>query len=192
MKTTIPFLIIFLVASSSILMAQKYTVDSEQSTLSVIGTSTLHDWKIKAETLKGRTEIVMTNNKLKDITSLTLQVPVADMHSGLNPMDVHMRTAMTTSENNTVTFNLLKVTNISANTIGGYTIQADGELSIIGNVKVVSLQATVQFNSNGSIRFLGKTMIDMTKYDVELPQAEMGSIKSEKDVKIVFDVVFKK
>ncbi len=191
MKKSIFLSISILLVSSTFLIAQSFVVNNEASTLSVIGTSTLHDWKIKAETLKGSAELDMSNNKLKDITLLTLQVPVADMHSGLDPMDVHMRTAMTTNESNTVDFKLLKVTDISPNTIGGYTIQADGEITIIGNVKAVSLQTTMALEENGSIRFFGETMIDMTDYGVELPQAEMGSIKAEKDVKIVFDIIFK-
>jgi len=192
MKSFIPVLITFLIASSSISFAQSYKIENDASTLSVIGTSTLHDWKIKAETISGNAEIVMSDKKLKDITSLLMQVNVADMHSGLDPMDVHMRAAMTANETNTVDYKLLKITDISENTIGGYTIQAEGEITIIGNVKVVTLQATMEMRANGTIRFFGETMIDMTEYSVELPQAEMGSIKAEKDVKVVFDVVLSK
>ena len=192
MKSFIPLLITFLIASSSISFAQSYKIENEPSTLSVIGTSTLHDWKIKAEAISGSAELVMADKKLKDITSLLMHVNVADMHSGLDPMDAHMRSAMTANESSTVDYKLLKVTNISPNTIDGYTIQAEGEITIIGNKKEVTLQATMEMKDDGTIRFFGETMLDMTEYSVELPQAEMGSIKAEKDVKIVFDVILSK
>ena len=183
--------IAFLIANSSLSIAQTYEVDNTSSTLSILGTSTLHDWKINADTINGEASLKMNGKELKEISLLALSVPVAGMHSGLTPMDVHMRTAMTANGSSNVIFKLIKVNSFTPNTIGGYTIQADGEVMIINNTNTVGVQATLEFKENNKIRFFGETMIDMTDYGVELPQAEMGSIKSEKDVKIVFDVIFK-
>lgn len=184
--------IAFLIGISSFAIAQPYSVDNKESTLSVLGTSTLHDWKLNAETIKGDAEISIVDTKLKNIKSFNISVPVASLYSGLDPLDNHMRIALTANEATSIEFKIIETTNISANTIGGYTIQASGEVSIINNKKEVRLQATMEFQKNGNIRFFGETMIDMTDYEVELPQAEMGSIKSEKDVKIIFDVVLSK
>lgn len=192
MKTSKFFLIAFLVFSTSLTNAQSYSLENESSTLSVIGTSTLHDWKIKADTIGGGAVLVMDEEGLKGITSLNIIVLISSMHSGLDPMDVHMRKALTANQSNSIEFQLTKTNKLTLNTIGGYTVQAEGKISIIKNVKVVNIQATMEPIENGAIRFFGETMIDMTDYSVELPQAEMGSIIAEKDVKIVFDVVFKK
>ena len=193
MKKRITFLVIaFLIGNSSLILAQSYKIVNESSTLSVLGTSTLHDWKINADTIIGEATLIMDGKELKDISTLTINIPITSMHSGLAPMDVHMRTAMTANKSNAVEFKLNEIKSLTPNTIEGYTVQADGEVTIITNKKSVGIQATLEFRKNGEIRFFGETMLDMTDYEVELPQAEMGSIKSEKDVKIVFDVVFSK
>ncbi|MCF6352002.1 MAG: YceI family protein [Cyclobacteriaceae bacterium] len=80
----------------------------------------------------------------------------------------------------------------NTNTIGGYTVQADGKISIIKNSKPVALRATIEMKENGAIRIFGETHISMTDYEIEPPQAEMGSIKTEDEVKVIFDVVFVK
>lgn len=75
MKTSIFLVIAFLVISTSLTNAQSYSLENESSILSVIGTSTLHDWKIKADTIIGDAVLVMDEEGLKGITSLNIIVP---------------------------------------------------------------------------------------------------------------------
>ncbi len=181
-----------LLATTFTLQAQSFKLDNEASTLSVFGTSTLHDWKLSADDLKGDAVFKMKGNKIEEISSLSFEVPVAPMESGLEALDKHMRTAMTANNSSVVTFIMNEVTKLTPNTIDGYTVQANGNLTIIKNKKPVSLQATIEIKKDGAIRIYGETKISMTDYEVEPPQAEMGSIKTEDEVKVVFDVVFVK
>ncbi len=184
--------IVFFMASSVLMNAQSYTIDNTQSSLAVHGTSTLHDWKLNAKTVKGMATLEVKGKELKGIKSLSIEVPVATMNSGLEALDTHMETAMTANNASVVTFILTEVTSLTANSIGSYAVQADGKISIIKNSKPVALQATIEIKENGAIRIFGETQISMTDYQVEPPQAEMGSIKTEDEVKVVFDVVFVK
>jgi len=179
-----------LLATTFSLQAQSFKLDNEASTLSVFGASTLHDWKLSADDLKGNAVFKMKGNKIEEISSLSIEVPVAPMKSGLEALDKHMRTAMTANNSSVVTFIMKEVTKLTPNTIDGYTVQANGNLTIIKNKKPVSLQATIEIKKDGSIRIYGETNINMTDYEVEPPQAEMGSIKTEDEVKVVFDVIF--
>ena len=192
MKKLVSFFISAILISTGSLMAQSYEVNNEASSLSVLGTSTLHDWKINADTIEGSAELVKKGETLTDIKSLELNVPIVSMHSGLDAMDDHMRTAMTANESNSVMFKLTKVIKMTPNSIGGYTIQAEGDLTIVGNTQPVRLQVTMDVRKDGGFRFFGETMLSMTDYKVAPPTAEMGSIKTEKDVKVVFDVAFQK
>jgi len=189
----IKFLILtVLIGSSFFVRAQSFKIDNEGSTLSVFGTSTLHDWKLNAETVEGSAVFKMKGKTINEITSLSIEVPVAQMKSGLDAIDSHMRTAMTANNSSVVTFIMKEVTKLSPNSIGGYTVQADGNIMIIKNAKPVSLQATIEIKDNGNIRIFGETHVNMTDYEVEPPQAEMGSIKTEDEVQVVFDVIFVK
>ncbi len=189
----ITFLIFtFLVSAAYLVSAQSFKLDNDASTLSVFGTSTLHDWKLDAEEIIGSADFEMSEKKINSIKSLSIEVPVAPMKSGLDAIDKHMRTAMTANNSSVVTFIMTEVTKLSPNSIDGYTVQADGNITIIKNKKPVSLQATIEIKENGSIRIFGETHISMTDYKVEPPQAEMGSIKTEAEVKVIFDVVFVK
>lgn len=189
----IKFLIFALIISHSFVsMAQHFKISNEASTLSVFGTSTLHDWKLNAEEVVGDAQFEMIGEKLKTITSLSIEVPVAPMKSGLDALDIHMRTAMTANNSSVVTFIMNEVTSLNPNSIGGYTVQATGKITIIKNVKPISLQATIEIKKGGNIRIFGETMLNMDDFSVEPPQAEMGSIKTEEEVKVVFDVEFAK
>lgn len=192
MKKTFIITTVFFIVLNFTAKAQTYKLINEQSKLSVLGTSTLHDWKLTAEKKSGEANFVFNSTTLTDISSLHIEVPVENMTSGLDALDNHMKTAMTANNSTVVTFILTKVTSLTKNTIGGYTVQADGKISIIKNTNPVSLQGTIQINSDGSIRIFGETQLSMTDYEVEPPQAEMGSIQTENEVKVVFDVVFKK
>lgn len=192
MKKLMSFLVAVIFWSSAPLMAQNYIVDNEESNLSILGTSTLHDWKINAEEIEGSAKLVKKGDDLTEITSLEINVPVVNMISGLDAMDDHMRIAMTANDSKAVQFKLTKILKISPNTINGFTIQAEGDLTIINNTKPKRLQVTMACKDKNTCRFFGETMIDMTEFNVSPPTAEMGSIKTEKDVKVVFDVVFKK
>ncbi|VAW25925.1 hypothetical protein MNBD_BACTEROID06-1422 [hydrothermal vent metagenome] len=187
------FLTLALIFGTSInSSAQKFNIDNEISSLTIFGTSTLHDWKLNAEKIIGNAEFEITGKKLKSIKALSIEVPVEPMKSGLDAIDSHMRTAMTANNSSVVTFILKEVTMLAQNTIGGYTVQANGNITIIKNTKPVALQATIEMKDDGSIRIFGETHINMTDYGVAPPQAEMGSIKTEDEVKVVFDVVFVK
>ncbi len=188
---TFLILALFFSISSSVL-AQSFKIDNEVSTLAVFGTSTLHDWKLDAEQIIGNAEFDISGKDLKAIKSLSIEVPVEPMKSGLDALDNHMKNAMTANNSTVVTFIIKEVTRLAPNTIGGYTVQADGNITIIKNSKPVALQATIEIKDNGSIRIFGETHISMTNYEVEPPQAEMGTIKTEDQVKVVFDVVFVK
>ncbi len=187
------FLILALVFGTSInSSAQKFNIDNEASSLAIFGTSTLHDWKLNAEKIIGDAEFEISGKELKSIKALSIEVPVEPMKSGLDAIDSHMRTAMTANNSSVVTFILKEVTMLAQNTIGGYTVQANGNITIIKNTKPVALQSTIEMKDDGSIRIFGETHISMTDYGVAPPQAEMGSIKTEDEVKVVFDVVFVK
>jgi len=192
MKNIIFFTLALILGISINSSAQKFKIDNEASSLTILGTSTLHDWKLDAEKIIGNAEFEIAGKELTSIKSLSIEVPVEPMKSGLDAIDSHMQTAMTANNSSVVTFILKEVILLAPNTIGGYTVQANGNITIIKNAKPVSLQATIEMKDDGSIRIFGETHISMTEYEVEPPQAEMGSIKTEDEVKVIFDVVFVK
>ncbi len=192
MNKSFVLILIFCLATGLSALAQNYSISNDESKLSVFGSSTLHDWKLNAGKIIGHAQFDFDGKELKNIKSLNIEIPVAHLSSGLDALDNHMQKAMTANNATVVTFILSKVTSLTSNSIGGYTVQADGKISIIKNTNPVSLQGTIQLNDDGSIRIFGETEMSMTDYEVEPPQAEMGSIQTENNVKVVFDVVFKK
>lgn len=192
MKNLTFLLFVLFIGSSYNTQGQSHKLKDESSTLSVYGTSTLHDWKLNADSISGSANFDMNAKEIKEISAFRLVVPVAPMHSGLDALDKHMRTAMMENNSTVVTFILSKINSLEKNTIGGYTVQADGVITIIKNPKPVTLQATIEMLPDGDIRIFGETMLSMTDFSVEPPQAEMGTIKTENGVIVVFDVVMVK
>ena len=83
---TIAFLITPLLMASTLNgPAIIYKTDQAKSTLSIEGTSTLHDWEMTVEGFNGTIDVEVASNDI-EIKSLKLNVPVKNLKSGKSPM----------------------------------------------------------------------------------------------------------
>jgi polyisoprenoid-binding protein YceI len=171
------------------LLFAQFRVKGSLSDVEVEGTSTLHDWTMKAEDCDGRANFAITADDLK-IESLTFEVNVRDLKSGKSGMDSNTYNALEEKKYPKITFKMTEVVSISKIATDKYKVTVKGELFIAGTKKVTSLTGTVSVNNDEAVKIVASKEIKMTSWNVDPPTAVMGTIKTGDDLKLNFNVLY--
>lgn len=182
-------LVLIAVFSFQHLIAQETKVNNNNSVLTIFGTSNLHDWEMKAESMSGTAVFKMENGKLTGIEKLTFVVAVESLKSGKSGMDKNAYTALNSKSHKNITYAITKVNKVTETGTNAYVIETTGNLKIAGETKQIPIKFSAKTNGNG-ISLSGKVNINMTHYKVDPPKALMGTIKTGEDVTINFEVLY--
>lgn len=166
---------------SFVLGAQNFTLDPAKSTMTVAGTSTLHDWESNVEKITSKGMMSEDGS----IGSIEVSVPVESIKSGKSGMDKKTYEALKSDDHPNITFSSITPVAI-----------VDGKASISGKLMVagVSKDVTipVEISKNGtSMTLKGSHLINMPGYSMKPPTAMMGTIKTGEDITVTFNLVYK-
>jgi polyisoprenoid-binding protein YceI len=187
MKTSIT-LLLFMLLTGHVSMAQVHYQQKNDFNLTVSGTSTLHDWEMKTSKIAcNATFTFYEDGDLGGLTLLNFTMPTESLKSDHTGMDDNAYRAMKTSKNPTITFNLTTGT-VSSD---GKTIKCTGKLTIAGVTKDIELTATAKLNPDKSINIKGSKAINMRDYDIDPPSFMLGAVKTGENVTIAFDMTFR-
>jgi polyisoprenoid-binding protein YceI len=172
--------------SSSIVTAQNFTVVPQSSTMTVYGTSNLHDWQTKATKING--ELGM--NSTKNINVLTVKIPVSSLKSGKGIMDGKTSDAFEAKKFPNIVFQLTDVV-FTKITEKESEVTLTGNLTMHGESKKFSIKSMAKITKTGDYQFKGSVPLKMTEFKMKPPTAVMGTIKTGDAVNVKYDVTFK-
>ncbi|NHF61470.1 YceI family protein [Flavobacteriaceae bacterium TP-CH-4] len=174
-------MVLFLLSGTMVCGQGSYTLGSE-STLTIDGTSTLHDWTVTANTMEGT-----INEEGQSIKAITFEVAVADILSDRGAtMDKKMHDALKKEEHPKVSFSVT-----DARLSEGESQDINGHLTIAGVGKDVKVPSKIS-KTDGTLRIVGEKKIVLQDYNMEPPTAMFGSIVVGDDVIVKFDLVFER
>lgn len=154
-----------------------YTLAGE-STLTIDGTSTLHDWTVTANAMQGT--LTAADALPKEIS---FGVNVGDIESDRGTtMDNKMYAALKKDEHPKVSFTLQEIKGASTFV---------GTLDIAGVEKQVEIEANIDSSGEG-IKIRGEKKIILQDYGMEPPTAMFGQIIVGDEVTVKFDLAFTK
>lgn len=165
---------------------------SKSLSLTVSGTSTLHDWDMKSST--GTFEGNFTLNAAGAITAvngLNFSTKAESLKSGHDAMDKNAYKALKSDKAATITFtsNTATVTNLDAT---DYSVKSTGKLTIAGTTLDAEIVATCKVNADKTITVMGSKKISMKEFGMAPPTFMMGTIKTGNDVTLKFDLKLNK
>lgn len=164
---------------------------STQFTMSIKGTSNLHDWESVAKEARANGSVTVDAGTLKAIPSLTVEVPVKSIKSPKGSvMDNKTYDALKAKSFPNITFKLEKVTNLTKKA-DTYDINATGALTIAGVTNKIEMYVKGKVAADGSVTFSGSKKLKMTDYKIDPPTALFGTMTTGNDIEIVFQVVLK-
>ena len=155
--------------------------------LTIKGTSTLHDWEMKSD--KGRVEVVLGlagNTKLTGLTGLRFSVEAESLKSEKTMMDNNAYKALKTNSAKYISF-LATAATINQVNETTYQIRAFGKLTVAGTTKETDVIADVKYNNaDKSFVVTGTKKLKMTDYNVKPPSFMLGTVKTGDDISISF------
>lgn len=169
-----------------------YTIKDKPS-LSISGTSTLHDWDMSSSTATcNATFVLNATAQITGVNAINFSMPVADLKSKHTAMDNNAYKALNKDKNPNITFVLTPGTVSIANAGGGnYTLKCRGKLSIAGSTVDTDLTANCKVNADKTITVTGSKNISMKDYGVKPPSFMMGAVKTGNDIVLKFNLTMK-
>jgi hypothetical protein len=118
------------ILTCQLIQAKQFNLINKESSLTVLGTSSLHDWHITAEQQSGK--IIFKDLEAGAVDKCTVDIVVESLKSGKSSMDKNTYKALNSSSYKTISFQLIEVKETSSKGSGKFTVKADGDLTISG------------------------------------------------------------
>lgn len=177
---------IFWIASCQMAMAQvQYRLDPAGSSVLVKGTSSLHDWEMKAEKISGAFTVTEDQN-LAQLISGNVIIDAGSLKSEHSLMNKKAYEALKQKSYPRIEAKLLHV---EQNQNAG---NVQMELTIAGKSRQITEDFQFKDPGNGKIEISGVLNLKMSDFGVEPPVALMGTIKTGNEVKIEYHFMYLK
>ncbi|GAB5520176.1 MAG: hypothetical protein RhofKO_24270 [Rhodothermales bacterium] len=158
------------------------------STLTVRGTSTLHDWYLTARRMTGHATLSNPSTPDAVLTEVELHIAVDDLEaSGGLPMRSKLRDVLKSKHFPTVAV-IMEATTPLVAADGG--LQASGEaiLHIAGRTAPAVLMARLVPGSDGTVRLTGEQTLSLRALGLKAPTAFFGQLKTGDAITVVFSI----
>ncbi|MDA3910808.1 MAG: YceI family protein [Bacteroidales bacterium] len=180
-----------LIFSGSSLFAQDYQVDESLSSISLNGTSSLHDWHMRASSFTGLFNLKTQEGELV-LKSVKIKVKSSDITSSKNIMNRKAADALKTEKYPWIIFEMTKVESLNFSK-GKLSGSIKGNLSIAGVTREVTFPFTgFRTADNSVISAEGSIKLKMTDYGVEPPEALLGKVETDDLFVLNYKVTLKK
>ena len=163
--------------------AQSFRINPKISTMTIYGTTNVHNFKSKVEQIKG----VLVVDNSKKIQSLSVEIPVHSIKSGEKGMDNKTYEAFNDKKYPTISFQLVEVTSLQ---IKGDDINATvtGNLTMAGSTRKISFKTSGKNTKPGAYEFKGNIALKMTDYKMKPPTAMLGVMKVGDAITLQYDI----
>lgn len=194
MKSLFTTFLIFLFTISGNVLAQSDSYEIlKKSTMQVEGTSTLHDWTSDVEEFSSYIKFDATalegDSISNPVQSLSLTIPVKSIESGKDGMNRRIYDALKSDDFPNIMFQMNNAELANADSaLTSMELNVEGNLTIAGTSKNITLPVTGTTQEDGSFKFAGEYEINMKDYNVDPPSAMLGTIKAGEMVTVVFEM----
>ncbi|MFV8225072.1 YceI family protein [Christiangramia aquimixticola] len=192
MRVRIAFKVIVVMLITMVEMkAQTFDLQKEDISLTVDGTSNIHDWQLQAVNISGVIDVEFSDENFGKITRLEVTVPSEGLKSGKKSMDKNIYKALHTTQYPEICFRLKSVKKFEKVSANNYHILLEGFLKIAGTERLIQVPVNLTQDKNNH-NISGELALNMTDYKIEPPSALFGTIKTGDRVVVKFELSSKK
>ncbi len=160
------------------------TLKSNESVLSVEGTSTLHDWEMNVEQMEGNI-LISSIDKIESIQQGgEISFKVKSLVSEHSLMNKKAYSALNEDKYPIIKGRIIRVFSVAG------VQKVELELSTAGVTKVITSNFKSSRLNNNQIKVNGYFDFKLTDFDIDPPVALMGTIKTGDAVKVKYSLVF--
>ena len=167
-----------------VVMTKNYSLTS--GTVTIRGTSSLHDWEEKATGLTCNVTASYDNENIK-FESLVFNVKAKSLKSGKDLMDKKTYEALKADKYSDITF---KMTSPSSFKLDGdaFNGTVTGTLNMAGQTKTITVYIKGMKKTDNALQISTSKKLKMTDYNMKPPTALMGSIKTGDEVTVIVNL----
>lgn len=160
-------------------IAQKLESNLSESTMTISGTSTLHDWESAVEEFKATCTL-----REGDIQNASFEAKVESIKSGTKAMDQNTYKAMKSEQFPKISFSSTSVKSAENH------LEVSGKLTIAGTSKTIHMKLNREKWSEETMTVSGSYSLKMSDYGIDPPRAMLGTIRTGDEVTISFNIIF--
>ncbi|GCC51037.1 YceI family protein [Chryseotalea sanaruensis] len=159
---------------------------TQKASVSIKGTSTMHDWEMKSEAFSCQSSFTLDNNKVSGVKSLSLSIPVQTLKSGKGAMDKNAYSALKAESHKQISYTISSTKLVSDKLI------CTGNLTIAGVTKPMDVETICSVNADNTIACKTIKSFKMSEFKVEPPSFMFGSVTTGDEITLEFNLTFKK
>lgn len=163
---------------------QTLKVIPQKSSMTIYGTTNVHDFKSNVTQISGEMTLADKNPK-----TLRIEVPVKSIISKEKLMDKKTYEAFNEPKNPKIVFAMTDVVSTQINGIQ-VTAKITGNLTMAGTTKKVTLTAVGKKVKAGQYEFSGSTQFKFSDYNMKAPTAMLGVMKVGEVITLKYNVTF--
>ncbi|HEY9226817.1 MAG TPA: YceI family protein [Gemmatimonadaceae bacterium] len=168
---------------------------SPESKLWVDGTSSLHGWTCRTQSLDATIELdakaaaQLTTAAPSALRRVQVKVPVKSLKCGHGGMDNNLYKALNADAAPEISYIMASFEPALGEANEAFGLKTVGSLTIAGTERRITMDVSATRLADGSIKTTGVVPIKMTEFGVKPPTAMFGRIKTGDEVKVNFELI---
>ncbi len=177
--------------SATTLVSNSYTL-AKDYTVTIHGTSNLHDWDETVGTVTGAGIVNWNSDGSFDLNTITIKMEVLSIKSTEgSTMNNNTYKALKADADPEIVFALSTPLKSIQGNSAAKAISAKGKLTIAGITNPIDMQVKVSMQGHETLAFEGSQTIKMSDYGISPPTALFGALKTGNILTISFKTNFK-
>ena len=160
---------------------------TDNSTLWVTGTSSVHDWKCDVEDIDGWIDAEL-GETVTSLSKAEITVQANGLECKNGTMNKKALKALEADENPIIRYTL-KTAEVTSGKGTDFSAKTTGALTIAGKTQSVTATVQGQMMPNGDVRLSTTLPVTMSTYGIDPPTAMLGALKTGDDVMVHFEAV---
>lgn len=164
---------------------------TKDSKISIVGTSTLHDWLMSSNQMKSAADFTIDKDgHFEKLHSLNFSIQVNTLKSDNAKLDRNAYDALKISQHPEIRF---QSQSAEIRQIQGrkHHLKVKGKLTIAGVTKERVIEATCEVDANRNFVCTGQTTLKMTEFNVTPPSFMFGAMKTGDEITINYSINYK-
>jgi polyisoprenoid-binding protein YceI len=182
------FLLCLSVCSAAIFSQQAVSLIPASSTMTIQGTSSLHDWEEKVDKFEVNLSLKLKEKEVASIDKVSFVCKAASISSENSTMTNKTLEALKAEKFPEITFKLVSIDKLTSQG-GTFSGTASGDISLAGVTKRISISFSGS-NANNKITLKGSKTVSLKDYNIKPPTAMLGTLKTGDQVTISFNLLF--
>jgi len=165
----------------------RFTPAKADTTVTIKGTSSLHEWEMKGATISGtiETDPEAWKTEGQKPASATVTIPVKSIRSEHDRMDRIMADALKAGSNPDIRYTMTSAA-LLKNLGDSFVVRTSGKLSIAGTTRDITLDVTVKPAGANRYALSAETALKMTDFGIKPPVAMLGTMKTGDQITVAF------